>query len=111
LPFLVFASPPARVCVVLTPTSFFSDFQALPVLALYPTAFSPLLHTVRPCAFLTHSAAHTFEAHTIKANMITGILITIFSPCEENSQPKLGRAPFDSSITNKDALRDGSSTG
>jgi len=40
------------VCVVATPFEFRSDFHAVPVLALYPPASSPLLHTTRPRALV-----------------------------------------------------------
>src|SRR5260370_5842288 len=76
LPFLVLASPPALVCVVETPAWFLSDFQALPVLALYPPACSPLLQTTRPRALVTHSA-NALEENTINVNIIAAIRITL----------------------------------
>src|SRR5713226_9674200 len=70
--------PPALVCVVVTPFWFFSDFQALPVLALYPPASSPLLHTTRPRMLVTQLAC-AFEENSINVNNITVICISISS--------------------------------
>jgi hypothetical protein len=75
---LVLAFPPALVCVVATPFWFLDDFQALPVLALYPPASSPLLHTTRPRSLVTQ-LANALEENSINVNIINGIRISLSS--------------------------------
>jgi hypothetical protein len=73
------ASPPLLVCVVATPFWFFVDFQAVPVLELYPPASEPLLHTTRPRSLVTQ-LANALDENTINANTITGIRIVVSFP-------------------------------
>jgi hypothetical protein len=70
------AIPPLLVCVVATPFWFLCDFQAVPVLELYPPASSPLLHTTRPRSLVTQ-LANALEANIISVKTITEIRIAI----------------------------------
>jgi hypothetical protein len=77
LPFLVLASPPLLVWVVATPFWFLVDFQAVPVLWLYPPAASdPLLHTTRPRSLVTQ-LANALDENSTNVNRITGICIVV----------------------------------
>jgi hypothetical protein len=68
------AFPPLLVCVVATPFWFLSEFQLLPVWALYPSACSPLLHPTRPNALVVQSA-NALDENTINVSIIAAIRI------------------------------------
>jgi hypothetical protein len=72
------AFPPALVCVVATPFWFLDDFQALPVLALYPPASDPLLHTTRPRSLVTQ-LANALEENSINVKIANAIRISLSS--------------------------------
>lgn len=61
MPFLVLASAPELVCVVLTPFELVCDVAPRPVLELYVPADCPLLQTVRPVAVRVQSAAKALD--------------------------------------------------
>jgi hypothetical protein len=94
------ASPPLLVCVVATPFSFLVDFQAVPVLWLYPPASDPLLHMTRPRSLVTQ-LAYALDENNINVNKIAGTCIVVsFSKsvresfvaarCRMKRNPKMG---------------------